>query len=129
MTSRRLPLVALLTVPVLAGCQAFGFDSISDTMYPTLEKAQESTDAAKIPQLVPDDARSIRVAYPTVDEGQVMAFTSEGGLTADYCEEGAVSGGPAFEPGWWPADELPREGWTCGDWSVVDTGQRYLVWD
>ena len=128
---RLLPAAALVVaaVPLLAGCHALGINTVSDTMYPTLEKAQESTDGAKIPQLVPDDARSIRVAYNTVDEGQTMAFTSEGGITADYCEAGAVSGKPAFEPGWWPTDELPRDGWTCGDWTVVESGTRFLVWD
>ncbi len=132
MISRRrlLPAVALaLVVPLLAGCQALGINSVADTMYPNLEKANESSDAVRIPDLVPDDARGIRLAYNTLDEGQVMAFTSEGGLTAEYCEEGAVAGDPTPVPGWWSTEELPREGWSCGDWSVVDEGDRFLVWD
>ena len=127
---RLLPAAALvLAVPLLAGCQAFGINEEYDALYPNLENAQESWDAVKIPKLVPDDARSLRIAYNTIDEGQLMSFTSETGLTADYCEEGDVVGTPAFEPGWWPAEELPSAGWVCGDWSVVVDGDRYLVWD
>ena len=130
MPSRRvLPVVLVLALPLLAGCQSFGFTSVSDTMYPTLEKAQESADAAKIPQLVPDDARSIRVAYDTEEGGQVMSFTSAGGLTDDGCREARASGEPAFTPGWWPAEQLPADGWACGDWTVVADGDRYLVLD
>ena len=130
MTPRLVPAVALaLVLPLLAGCQAFGINEQYDALYPNLEKAQESWDAAKIPKLVPADARSIRIAYNTIDEGQVMSFTSEGGLTADYCEVADVGGAPALEPGWWPRDELATAGWRCGDWTVVEHVDRYLVWD
>lgn len=130
MTIRRiLPAAALLlAAPLLAGCQAFGINSEYDAQYPDLPAAQESWDAMKIPMLVPDDARGIRIAYNTVDEGQVMAFTSEGGLTADYCEESDLDTAPMLQPGWWP-EELADAGWVCGDWSVVTDGDRYLVWD
>jgi hypothetical protein len=131
MRSRLLPVAVLaLAVPVLAGCQAFGINERYDALYPDLETAEESWDAAKLPMLVPDDARSIRIGYNTIDEGQVMRFTSQGGLTADYCEEGEVAGAPAFEPGWWPDGDLPEDGWVCGDWNVVADGDdAYLVWD
>ncbi len=128
--SRLLPVAALaLAAPLLAGCQAFGINEEYDALYPDLEAAEASWDAVKLPMLIPADARTLRVAYNTIDEGHLFAFTSEGGLTADYCEEGDVSGEPAFEPGWWPEEELPATGWRCGDWNVVQVSDRYLVWD
>lgn len=130
MTSRRLlPVLLVLAVPLLAGCQSLRLTTVSEAMYPTLEKAQESADAAKIPPLVPADARSIRVAYDTEEGGQVMSFTSVGGLTDAGCREAAAVGEPPLSPGWWPAEELSAEGWACDDWTVVAVNDRYLVWD
>jgi len=127
---RLLPAAALLlTVPLLAGCQAFGINEQYDAQYANLEQAKASWDGVKVPKLVPEDARSVRIGYNTIDVGQVMSFTSESGLTADYCEEAETTGAPAFEPGWWPAGELAATGWTCGRWTVVADGDRYLVWD
>ncbi|HEY8588308.1 MAG TPA: hypothetical protein VIL55_02030 [Naasia sp.] len=118
-----------LTVPLLAGCQAFGVNEQYGASYSTVADMEDSWDSARIPRLVPADAEKIRIGYNTIDEGAMLAFTSNGVITADYCEPGAVDGAPAFEPRWWPADELPGEGYTCGDWTVVEVDGEYLVWD
>ncbi|WP_100363210.1 hypothetical protein [Diaminobutyricimonas aerilata] len=118
-----------VAIPILAGCQAFGVNEQYGAEYADLGDMEASWDAARVPQLVPDDAKDIRIAYNTIDEGAMLAFTAEGGITADYCEPGAVEGEPAFEPGWWPEGELPGEGFTCGDWIVVQADDRFVVWD
>lgn len=128
--SRALALAAVaFVVPVLAGCQALGINEQYGASYADLDAIAESWDSMRVPQLVPDDAHDIRLGYNTIDVGQVMSFASEDGITADYCEEGDVTTTPAFEPSWWAADGLPAAGWTCGDWSVVAEGDRFLVWD
>lgn len=134
MTSRTLvrPLAATTIVVALAaltGCQALGINEQYGAQYATLEDAEKSWDAAQIPGLVPDDAESIRIGYNTVAEGAMLAFTSAGGITADYCAEGDVSGAPAFEPSWWPEDDLPADGYTCGDWTVVESDGEFFVWN
>jgi hypothetical protein len=118
-----------LTIPLLAGCQAFGINEQYGADYANLADAKEGWDAPHIPNLVPDDATDIRVAYNTVDTGALLAFTSEGGITADYCEPGTVDSEPAFEPGWWPEEPLPGEGFICGDWTGVEVGGEFIVWD
>lgn len=131
MNSRRAVLApaVLLALPLLAGCQAFGINEQYDASYADLAAIEESWDSMRVPKLVPADAHDIRLGYNTIDEGQVMAFASDDGITADYCVAGTVDGAPAFEPGWWAAGDVADEGWTCGDWSVVADGDRYLVWD
>ncbi len=118
-----------LTLPVLAGCQALGVNEQYGAAYPDLAAMESSWDAVRIPALVPRDAQEIRIAYNTIDKGALLGFTSAGGLTADYCEAGSVEGEPAFEPDWWPTEELPGDGFVCGDWSVVEVEGEYLVWD
>ena len=118
-----------LTVPLLAGCQAFGINEQYGARYADLGDMESSWDAVRIPELVPADATDIRIGYNTIDEGAMLGFASEGGITAHYCEAGQVEGTPVFEPGWWPESELPDDGWVCGDWSVVEVGGDYLVWD
>lgn len=118
-----------LTASLLTGCQAFGINEQYGAQYATLDDAEKSWDAAQIPRLVPADAESIRIGYNTIDEGAMLAFASSSGLTADYCEAGEVAGAPAFEPSWWPEDELPAEGYTCGDWSVVEVAGEYFTWN
>lgn len=130
MNSRILPTAALLaTIPLLAGCQAFGINEQYSAQYATLADAEASWDAVQIPRLVPDDAERIRLGYNTIEKGAMLAFASEGGLTADYCETDEVDGAPAFEPAWWPQDELPRDGYICGDWSVVVVDDEFYVWN
>jgi hypothetical protein len=118
-----------LTIPLLAGCQAFGINEHYGAGYANVADMEESWDGARIPALVPEDAADIRIAYNTIDKGAMLAFTSTTGITAEYCEAGAVEGEPAFEPDWWPTGELPVEGYTCGDWTVVDVDGEFIVWD
>jgi hypothetical protein len=118
-----------LTIPLLSGCQAFGINEHYGADYANVADAKKSWDGAHVPLLVPDDARDIRIAYNTIDEGALLAFTTEGGLTADYCEAGPVEGSPAFEPDWWPTTEIPSDGYVCGDWSVVEVDGEFIAWD
>lgn len=131
MNPRRALLIpaALVALPLLAGCQAFGVNEQYGASYPDVAAMEESWDSMRIPMLVPSDAVDIALGYNTVAEGQVMAFSSQEGISAGYCEAGTVTTEPAFEPGWWPDGGIADEGWTCGDWSVVVDGDRYLVWD
>ena len=130
MTYRILPAAALLvTIPLLAGCQAFGINEQYGAQYATLADAEASWDKVQIPRLVPDDAERIRLGYNTIEEGAMLAFASEGGLTADYCVADEIDGAPAFEPTWWPQGDLPRDGYTCGDWSVVVVDDEFYVWN
>ena len=134
MTSRT-PLRALaatsivVSLTLLTGCQAFGINEQYGARYDTLVDAEDSWDAHQIPDLVPADAEDIRLGYNTIDEGAMLAFTSAGGITADYCEPGEVSGAPAFEPAWWPEGDLPAEGFTCGDWTVVEVDGEFFTWN
>lgn len=67
---RRLAAVALLVaLPLLAGCQTL-VGTEYGAQYPDLETARESRDAPRIPALVPDDPRMLRIAYDKVDEGR-----------------------------------------------------------
>jgi hypothetical protein len=118
-----------LTLPLLAGCQAFGINEHHAADYADVADAKKSSDGSRLPLLVPDDARDIRIAYNTIDKGALLAFTTEGGLTADYCEAGPVEGSPAFEPDWWPTTEIPSDGYVCGDWSVVEVDGQFITWD
>jgi hypothetical protein len=118
-----------LTLPLLAGCQAFGVNEHYAADYADVADAKKSSDGSRLPLLVPDDARDIRIAYNTIDKGALLAFTTEGGLTADYCEAGPVEGSPAFEPDWWPTTEIPSDGYVCGDWSVVEVDGQFITWD
>lgn len=135
MTSPRRPAHAVLAATLalaattLAGCQAFGVNEQYGAEYSTVADMEQSWDAARIPALVPDDAERVRIAYNTIEEGAMLGFTSESGITADYCEAGDVTGAPAFEPRWWPEAELPGAGLICGDWTVVQVKEEYLVWD
>ena len=119
----------LIAVSLLAGCQAFGINEQYGAEYATLADAEASWDDAHIPDLVPEDATRVRIGYNTIDEGAMLTFVSDGGLTADYCEPDEVDGEPAFEPSWWPEGELPDEGFTCGDWSVVELDGEFVVWN
>jgi hypothetical protein len=118
-----------LTLPLLVGCQAFNINEEYGASYATLGDMEESWDSARIPNLVPSDAEDLHIAYNTIDKGAMLGFTSKAGITADYCEQGAVDGEPAFEPDWWPTGELPTEGFTCGDWTVVEVDGEFIVWD
>lgn len=121
--------ILLLTLGLLTGCQAFGINEQYGAEYATLADAEASWDDAHLPDLVPEDATRIRIAYNTIDEGAMLAFASAGGLTADYCSADGVEGEPAFEPAWWPDGELAGEGYRCGDWSVVEADDEFFVWN
>ena len=134
MTSRPLarPLAGAalaLAVSFLAGCQAFGINEQYGAEYDTLHDAEVSWDDAHIPDLVPEDATRVRIGYNTIEEGAMLTFQSAGGIVADYCEPGDVDGEPAFEPSWWPEGDLPGEGYVCGDWSVVELDDEFVVWN
>lgn len=119
----------LLTLSLLAGCQALGINEQYGAEYATLSDAEASWDDAHIPDLVPDDATRVRIGYNTIEEGAMLTFESEGGITAGYCEPADVDREPAFEPSWWPEGELPADGYTCGDWSVVEADGEFVVWN
>jgi hypothetical protein len=119
----------VVTLSLLAGCQAFGINEQYSAEYATLDDTRTSWDDARIPDLVPEDAERIRIGYNTVDEGAMLAFQSAGGITAEYCEPAEIVGSPAYEPAWWPDDTLPDDGFTCGNWTVVEVADEFLVWD
>ncbi len=134
MTSRPLtrPLTGaalVLALSLLAGCQALGINEQYGAEYATLGDVEASWDDAHTPDLVPEDATRVRIGYNTIEEGAMLTFQSEGGITAEYCEPGDVEGAPAFEPSWWPEGELPGEGYVCGDWSVVELDGEFVVWN
>jgi|GEM_PF-2770019 len=129
-SSRVLTAAALaVTLPLLAGCQAFGINEQYSARYANYDDAMASWDKVQVPMLVPADAEDVRISYNTIDEGAILGFTSPGGLVADYCEPGVVDSEPAFEPGWWPDTEIPGEGYTCGDWSVVTVDGQFITWN
>lgn len=128
--TRLLPAAALvLALPLLAGCQAFGINEQYGAGYANYDDAMASWDKLQVPKLVPADAVDLRISYNTIDEGAIIGFTSPGGLVADYCEPDAVDSEPAFEPGWWPDTEIPTDGFTCGDWAVVEVDGAFITWN
>ena len=120
--------LALLAVATLGGCYLIGINERAEVSFATYEEVMSSSEGIRIPDLVPEDAREVRLAYNTLDEGSAVAFDSDGGLTAEYCAESTVEVDPPLDPSWWPEAPEQSGGWTCGDWSVIEVEDTFYTW-
>jgi hypothetical protein len=130
-SGRRLGVLTVATLSVvvtLAGCASFGINTVETGHYGTAEEARSSSNGYQIPQLVPEDATNVRIAYNTVDGGVVLSFDTEA-VTADYCKPGDIETTPELIPSWWPETGIPNEGLTCGTWTAVEKDGTFLAWD
>lgn len=93
----------------------------------TAKDARESDERFRIPEFLPDDATDITIAVDLRDPGAVLRWTSESGITADYCEASEILGDSIFTADWWP--EIPAEGWDCGRWIAFEHEGEFYAWD
>jgi len=123
-----LSLVVLAGV-ALTGCAGLGGPDVSDTHFADDAEALNSSKAANIPGFLPLDATDVDLAVRSSAPGSQLHWTSEGGITATYCEPGPITGSPSdLGVDWWPGS-VPAEGYDCGRWMAFEADGAFYAWD
>ena len=95
--------------------------------YATAAEAQGSRESFRFQGFLPDDATDIRLVAQLDTDQSVMQWVSPTPFASEHCEEGEVTSEPEMEADWLP-DALPAEGFVCGDWTVVRSGDTQYAW-
>ena len=134
MTRRQhiLPLVAAgaAAALILTGCTV-----VQDTFqvgereftYETGAEAESSRESFRFQGFLPDDATDVRLVAQLDSDESVMRWDSPTAFTSEHCTEGEVTSAPEMEADWLPSS-LPTEGFLCGAWTVVRSGDTQYAW-
>lgn len=127
-----LPLVAAgaAAALTLTGCTA-----VQDTFqvgereftYETAAEAESSRESFRFQGFLPDDATEVRLVAQLDSDQSVMQWVSPTTFDSEHCTEGAVTSEPEIEADWLPSS-LPTEGFLCGAWTVVRSGDTQYAW-
>ncbi|MFP7762111.1 hypothetical protein [Marisediminicola sp. LYQ134] len=122
--------VAVLGATTLSGCTVLeAFATTSEARYVDYADFSENAELVfRSADWVPDDSTDLAVRFIVREPGNMLRFTSESGVDPDECVEGALSGEPPLEAGWWPSSE-PDEGLVCAtDWQVFEHSGSWFAW-
>lgn len=114
----------------LSGCSLIEAAQTKDASYQfdTIAEARKSDDGVRFPGFITGDSRDVELFAKLDDFGAAARWTSENGITAEYCTPGPIEGKSAVEPAWWPTD-IPETGWDCDRWMTFEKDGTYYAWD
>jgi hypothetical protein len=118
------------TAVTLSGCSLIEAAQAKDASYQfdTIAEARKSDDGVRFPGFIADGSRDVELFAKLDDFGAAARWTSENGITAEYCTPGPIEGKSAVEPAWWPTD-VPETGWDCDRWMAFEKNGTYYAWD
>jgi hypothetical protein len=133
--TRRHHILLLGAAGTAAALMLSGCTTVKDTFqvgqreftYATADEAEGSRESFRFQGFLPDDATDIRLVAQLDGDQSVMQWVSPTPFASEHCKEGKVTSEPEIEADWLP-DSLPTEGYICGAWTVVRTGDTQYAW-
>lgn len=97
--------------------------------YATAAEAEKSDEAFRFQGFLPDDATDVRLVAQLDGDQSVMQWVSPTPFASEHCTEGEVTSepDPELDADWLPSS-LPADGFLCGSWTVVRSGDTQYAW-